>query len=150
MQPELVILVGLQASGKSTWVKAHLGASHEHVSKDLLPRTAKRDRRQLLLIEEALRQGRSVVVDNTNPTPEIRAPLIELGRKAGARVIAVNFQSSVKGALERNRNREGDARVPDVAIFVTSKKIRPATLKEGFDEIRTVTIEAPSAQGRLF
>ena len=32
---ELVILVGLQASGKSTFFRERFAATHEHVSKDL-------------------------------------------------------------------------------------------------------------------
>jgi predicted kinase len=147
---ELVIFVGLQASGKSTYFREYLSATHEHVSKDLFPRAAKKDERQTQIIIGMLGAGKSVVVDNTNPTPVVRAPLIELGRRHGARVIAINFEATVKGSLERNRSREGDAKVPDVAIFATSRKLKPATADEGFDEIRTVTIEPPPAQSRLF
>src|SRR5947199_8288531 len=68
--PSLVILVGLPASGKSTYYFQHLAATHVHVSKDLLARGA----RQEPLIEKALAAGQSVVVDNTNPSPAIRAP----------------------------------------------------------------------------
>jgi predicted kinase len=39
------------------------------------------------LIEEALTEGRSVVVDNTNPTVEDRAPIIALTRRYGAEVV---------------------------------------------------------------
>ena len=44
MQPELVIFVGLQASGKSTWYRSHYAVTHEHVSKDLYPRSAKKQK----------------------------------------------------------------------------------------------------------
>jgi predicted kinase len=90
------------------------------------------------MIEEALGAGRSVAVDNTNPTPAVRAPLVEIGRRYGARVIACYFQTAAKEAVVRNRLREGKARVPDVVIYVTARKIVPPTLEEGFDEVRLI------------
>ncbi len=138
MSPELVIFVGMQASGKSTWYATHLAATHVHVSKDLMKNVRDRDARQRKMIEDALGAGRSVVVDNTNPTPAVRAPLVEIGRRHGARVIACYFQTAAKEAVVRNRLREGKARVPDVVIYVTARKIVPPTLEEGFDEVRLI------------
>src|SRR5215203_6484340 len=88
MAPELILFVGMQASGKSTYYANHFAATHVHVSKDLMTNVSNRDARQQKMIETALAAGQSVVVDNTNPTPLARAPLIALGRKHGARVIA--------------------------------------------------------------
>jgi predicted kinase len=85
--PALVIFVGLPAAGKSTYYFAHFAATHVHVSKDLLPRGA----RQEPLIDAALAAGKSVVVDNTNPSAAIRAPLIALGRRHGARIFGYFF-----------------------------------------------------------
>ena len=138
MPLELIIFVGLQAAGKSTYYRNHLAATHVHVSKDLMKNVRSRDDRQRQLIEEALAAGKSVAVDNTSPTPVARAPLIEMGRRHGARVVAYFFETAVKDAVARNRLREGAARVPDVAIFVTAKKLVPPTFKEGFDEVRVI------------
>jgi predicted kinase len=138
MALELIIFVGLQAAGKSSWYFSNLAATHVHVSKDLMKNARNRDARQRQMIEEALAAGRSVAVDNTNPTPAVRAPLIEIGRRHGARVIACFFEAVVKDAVARNRLREGKARVPDVAIYVTSKKLVPPTFEEGFDEVRVI------------
>jgi hypothetical protein len=80
---ELVIFVGLQASGKSTFFRERFAATHEHVSKDLFRNNRDRNRRQAQLIEAALGKGVSVVVDNTNPTVEDRRSLIRLGRRFG-------------------------------------------------------------------
>ena len=41
----------------------------------------------------------------------------------------------MKTALVRNRLREGIARVPDVAIFATRKRLVPPAMEEGFDEV---------------
>ena len=138
MPPELVIFAGLQAAGKSTYYRTHYAATHVHVSKDLMKNARNRDAKQLTMIEEALSAGRSVVVDNTNPTPAVRAPLIEAGRRHGARIIAVHFEAAVKDCVARNRSREGKERVPDVAIFVTAKKFAAPSFGEGFDEVRVV------------
>lgn len=132
--PTLVILIGLPAAGKSTYFRAHFAATHVHVSKDLLPRGA----RQEPLIEAALKAGKSVVVDNTNPSVAIRAPLIDLGRRHGARIVAYFFDTEVKTLLARNSQRQGKARVPNVAIFVTKKKLAPPSYDEGFDEIHVI------------
>ena len=135
---DLILLIGLQAAGKSTYYFSRLAATHVHVSKDLMKNARDREAKQLMLIEEALAAGRSVVVDNTNPTPAARAPLIALGRRYAARVIAIFFETSVRDAVGRNRAREGKSRVPDVAIFATAKKLVPPSLDEGFDEVRVI------------
>ncbi len=137
--PDLVIFVGLQASGKTTYYRDHFAATHVHVSKEQMKSTRDRDTKQRLLIEKAFAAGKPVVVDNTNPTPAVRAPLMALARRCGARVIGYFFDVPVKVAVERNRAREGKARVPDVAIYVTSKKLVAPEFEEGFDEIHVVT-----------
>src|ERR1051325_5206318 len=98
-----------------------------------MPNARRRDDRLLRDIEAALAAGKSVVVDNTNPSPDVRKPLIELGRRHGARIIAIYFEADVRTAIMRNRQREGRARVPDVAIFATKKKLVAPSIGEGFD-----------------
>src|SRR4051812_5650964 len=109
---ELVIFIGLQGSGKSTFYRERFAQTHILVSKDLLRNNRLPERRQRQLIAEALAEGRSVVVDNTNPTPADRLPLIALGHAAGARVSGYFFAPDLKECLEHNRRREGRARVP--------------------------------------
>ncbi len=141
---ELVIFVGLQASGKSTFYYARFKASHELVSKDLFRNNKNPNRRQQQLIEAALEQGSSVVVDNTNPTVEDRRPLIELGHEHEARVVGYYFDASVRACLRRNAGREGKARVPDVAIFATAKKLVPPSYSESFAALFRVRVAEDS------
>lgn len=138
---ELVIFVGLPGSGKSTYYFANLANTHVQVSKDLMPNVRTRDARQKQMVEDALAAGKPVVVDNTNPSAAVRAPLIALGKRHGARIIAYYFQCSPRTALMRNSQREGRARVPNVAIFATKKKLVAPTLAEGFDEVRVIDCE---------
>ncbi len=137
---ELVIFTGLQASGKSTYYRAFLASTHTLVSKDLMPNVRHRQLRQEELVTAALEAGQSVAVDNTNPTLEDRLPLIQIGRRFGATITNYWFPTTTAAALERNRRREGKARVPDVAIYATVKKLAPPTFAEGFDRIFTVQI----------
>ena len=135
---EVIILIGLQASGKSTFFRTHFALTHAHVSKDLLYNNSKPARRQQQLIEEALRAGHSVVVDNTNPTKEEREKLIALGHSYGATVIGYYFEVQIRQCLERNKSRQGKARVPDVAIFTTLKRLVRPSSEEGFDRLFSV------------
>jgi predicted kinase len=132
---ELVILIGLQGAGKSTFYRQRFAGTHVLVSRDLLRNNSNPARRQRQLIEEALRAGCSVVVDNTNPTPEVRAELVRLGRRHGATVLGYYFEPHMKQSLQRNALREGKARVPDVAIFATMKKLVRPVQEEGFDRL---------------
>jgi predicted kinase len=132
---DLVILIGLQASGKSTFVRTRLAETHVHVSKDLIGHKKNTAKRQQELIETALLAGKSVVVDNTNPTAADRQTLITLARAHGARVVGYYFESSVPECRARNQAREGTARVPDVAIYTTIKRLERPARGEGFDEL---------------
>ncbi|MBT2385303.1 ATP-binding protein [Streptomyces sp. ISL-11] len=138
---ELVVLVGLQASGKSTFRARAFTGTHAVVSKDLFRRARHRQRRQMRLVEEALGEGVPVVVDNTNPSPLEWAPLIAAGRAHGARVLAYWFPPDVAGALERNAAREGHERVPDVGVYATLKRLRRPRRADGFDLVHEVTFD---------
>jgi predicted kinase len=137
---ELVLFIGLQGSGKSSFYRERFAATHGLVSKDLWPHARNRDARQQRLIRESLAAGRSVVVDNTNPTAEARAPLIALGKSLGARVVGYSFESRIEDCLARNARRTGRARVPEVGIFATRKVLRWPTLAEGFDALYFVRL----------
>ena len=139
--PECVIFVGLPASGKTTFYQRRFAATHQHISKDLWPKTSNKDRRQAELLRLALSQGQSVVIDNTNPALADRAPVIALARQFGARVIGYYFTATTREAVGRNRGREGQARVPDVAIFTRAKRMAKPLLEEGFDELYAVSID---------
>jgi hypothetical protein len=51
----------------------------------------------------------------------------------------------VRECLARNARREDKARVPDVAVFATAKRLVPPSREEGFDELYRVR-----ADGRVF
>jgi predicted kinase len=140
MTPELVLFIGLQAAGKSSFYRDRFAGSHDWVSKDRFPNNRNPRRRQQHLVAEALGAGRSAVVDNTNPTPPDRAELIALACSFGATVRGYYFESRLADCLERNRQRQGKARVPDVALYATRKRLCLPSLTEGFDRLYYVRL----------
>lgn len=139
---DLAVLVGLQASGKSTFYEQHLFGRYEQVSKDLFPRAARRrQERQMRLVGEALSAGRSVAVDNTNPSTEEWEPLVSVGRAHRATVTAYWFPPDLEGSLLRNATRQGRDRVPDVGIHVTANRLCRPSLADGFDAVMEVRFD---------
>jgi predicted kinase len=137
---ELVVLVGLQASGKTTFRNERFAATHVVVSKDDFRNNSRPERRQQFLIDEALSSGRSVVVDNTNVRREQRVALIEQARAHSARVVGYCFPLCVEDSLRRNAQRTGRALVPEVGIRATAKAWVAPDLAEGFDALFEVRI----------
>lgn len=139
---EVVVLVGLPGSGKTTFYRSRFAQTHEHVSKDNFPHAKDREGRQRTLIAAALTAGRSVVVDNTSPRAADRRAITELAHAHGARAIAYVFDVPIATAIARNETRAGRAKVPKVAIFTVAKRLEPVTFAEGFDEIYRVSFDA--------
>ena len=130
----LVVMMGVQGSGKSTFFTRYLAADYVRVNLD----TLKTRNRERLLIEECLVSGKSFAVDNTNPTRADRERYIPAARACGYRVIGYVMRTGVEHCLTRNRERAGKARVPDVAIYATARKLEWPSYGEGFDELYLV------------
>jgi predicted kinase len=144
---EVAILMGLPGAGKSTFFAQRLATTHVHVSMDALSTRSAKRRRQRELLTATLAAGRSLAVDNVNPTIAERAEIVALARAAGARVVGYWLDAPPRACLGRNAGREGAARVPPVAIFTFAKRFQPPTSAEGFDELwrvhATGTRDAP-------
>ncbi|MBT2394853.1 ATP-binding protein [Streptomyces sp. ISL-100] len=139
---DVAVLVGLQAAGKSTFYEQYLSGRYTLVSKDLFPRGARnKQQRQMRLVEESLTAGRSVALDNTNPSADEWGPLVSLGHAHDATVTAYWFPPDVEGSLRRNAAREGRDRVPDVGIFATLKRLAKPALSDGFDTVMEVRFD---------
>ena len=144
MPADLVIFVGLPAAGKTSFYRQRFAATHAHVSKDLMSRSARgKQDRQMDQIDRALAIGLSVVVDNTNPRVADRAALVALARRHGARAVAYFFEPRVGDSIRRNAERNPS--VPKVAIFTTAKRLETPSFEEGFDEIHDVRVAGEGA-----
>ncbi|MGN9777669.1 AAA family ATPase [Micromonospora sp. H33] len=138
---ELAILIGLQASGKTTFCHRMLADNHLVVSKDAFRNARHRQRRQMRLVHEALAARRCVVVDNTNPSPQEWQPLIGAARVHGAVTVGYWFPPDLPAALDRNAAREDRGRVPDVGVYDTLKRLRRPRYVDGFDRLYEVRFD---------
>ncbi len=136
---EAVIFIGIQATGKSTFYLQRFFDTHVRINLDML-RTRYRER---VLLQACIAAKQSVVVDNTNPTVQDRARYIGPARAAGFRVIGYYFPADLEGALARNKTRSERARVPEVGIRGTRKRLQSPSVEEGFDALYSVKIAAP-------
>lgn len=141
MQPEAVIFVGIQATGKSTYYRDSFFRTHVRINLDML-RTRHREK---TLLQACVNAAQSFVVDNTNPMPDDRAPYIEMAGRADFKVVGYYFQSAVEGALARNEARAAEERVPRAGVLGTHGKLVVPSLEEGFDELWCVRIGAAGA-----
>ena len=139
---ELIILIGLQASGKSTFYRTRFAETCVHISKDLLQssKNKNKNQKQAELLDRAFLEQRSVIIDNTNVTVQDRHLLIDIGSRYDATIIGYYFEPDVSGSRTRNRQREGKARVPEQAIFITEHKLELPSYAEGFDILYSVCI----------
>lgn len=137
---EVILFIGLQASGKTTFYRSMLSHSHVHVSKDNFKNAKHRERRQNRIIREALEGGSSVVVDNTNVSVSARSGPILLAREFGLPVIGYVFECTVSESLERNETRSGNERVERVGVLDAVKRYEAPTMAEGFSALFKVSL----------
>jgi predicted kinase len=124
------IMIGIQASGKSTFCQRYLG-DVRRVNLDSL-KTRNNEKR---LIEQCHADGSDYVVDNTNPTRQDRKRYIPAAKAAGYRLIRYYMQSKLQECIKRNQSRTGKECIPSTAIAMTSNRLELPSFAEGFDEL---------------
>jgi predicted kinase len=134
---EAVILIGIQATGKSTFYRERFSDTHTYINLD----TLKTRMREKVVLESCLRARQPFVIDNTNVLASERAPYIALAREAGFWVVGYYFQSSLADALRRNKQREGKAVIPTGGVVSKYKKMQPPRHEEGFDQLFSVILD---------
>ena len=131
----IVIMIGIQASGKSTFAEKEL-SEYTRINLDTL-NTRNKER---IEFERALEAGENIVIDNTNPKISDRERYIIRAKEHGYKVVGYFMQSRVKDCVERNEKRVGKAKVNTKAIAATSNKLEMPEYAEGFDEIYYVSM----------
>ncbi|CAB1348714.1 unnamed protein product [Coregonus sp. 'balchen'] len=138
---EVIIAVGFPASGKSTFFHTHIvPKGYVYVNRDTLGSWQS----CVSACERALKEGRSVVVDNTNPDPESRKRYIDVSQSLGVSCRCFNFSASLEQAKHNNRFREmapsttKHLKVNDMIFHSYKKKFVVPSLSEGFSEILQV------------
>lgn len=154
-QPEIIILVGLPGSGKSTYIKqlqhkrdyvvlstddifdrfaSDAGISYNQAFKTLPYKDAERE--MFSDLREALSQKKNIIVDQTNMTIKSRARKLSAVPK-GYKKTAVVFSVDDKELQRRldQREREIGKSIPADVIKTMKASFQPPSQAEGFDEI---------------
>jgi DNA 3'-phosphatase len=139
----LVVMVGSPASGKSYYSKELENKGFLRINKDSM----KTDKIVEKAFNEGIKEGRSIVIDNTNPTKEARAKWINAAKKASYHVSIVwmNFPMPVVEYLDNYRiakYKSQDYHVPLVAMRVYYKKLEVPTQQECDTLLEIKTINA--------
>ncbi|XP_061636944.1 bifunctional polynucleotide phosphatase/kinase isoform X1 [Phyllopteryx taeniolatus] len=138
---EVIVAVGFPASGKSTFFHTHIvPKGYAYVNRDVLGSWQS----CVAACQRALKEGRSVAIDNTNPDLESRKRYVDVAKAAGMSCRCFHFSATLEQAKHNNRFREmvpSDSKHMKVndMIFQSYKKhfVAPA-LSEGFSEILNI------------
>jgi predicted kinase len=133
---ELVLFIGIQAAGKSTFFRERFFNTHIRINLDML----KTRHREQLLVSGCITAKQPFVVDNTNPTAEERARYIAPAKAARFRVVGYYFASPLQDAIQRNAARSEAQRIPERGLLATHAKLELPKRSEGFDALCYVSI----------
>ncbi|KAG7223069.1 hypothetical protein INR49_015828, partial [Caranx melampygus] len=97
---EVIVAVGFPASGKSTFFQTHIvPKGYAYVNRDTLSSW----QNCVAACERALKEGRSVAVDNTSPDLESRKRYLDVAKAAGVPCRCFHFSASLEQAKHNNR-----------------------------------------------
>ena len=85
------------------------------------------------VIEEYLKEGKNIVVDDTNLTRKIRKLHIDLAKKYSAKIIGI-FMNTSSNLLQQRQLRRHNP-FPTVAINKQIKELETPLKDEGFDSL---------------
>lgn len=143
IQNEMILLIGLPASGKSTWAKRYVTdrkfaalISSDSIREELYgDETTQGDNNKIFSLvreraEEALKEGKDVVIDATNMTIKDRSAYFDIAKTYGATVTGILFDTPVEECKRRNSKR--DRVVPDFVYDKMLNRYEEPKLSEGF------------------
>ena len=146
--PILFLLVGIPASGKSTYAKAisettpnTVWVSRDKIRLSTLTEKDKFFDKETLVfnkfvaeINESLKAGNNVFADATHVTKPSRHKTLARITEPCVKV-AIVFDTPVSLCLARNEKREGITKVPRRTVYDMSERFRIPTKAEGFFKI---------------
>jgi len=134
---EMVLFIGIQATGKSSFYLERFFQTHVRVNLDML----KTHHREELLVKACLEGKTPFVVDKMNLTRADRAAYIGPAKAAGFRICGYSFDSNLVGALQRNARRDAADHVPEAGLKGASEKLQLPSHSEGFDHLFCVQMD---------
>jgi bifunctional polynucleotide phosphatase/kinase len=117
---EVVLFVGPPGANKSTMYKQKY-KDYVYINKDT------QKTREMKLYLEALKTGRNIVVDDTNPSVEVRNAFIEPARKNGYEITILHF---VRPGHNYNEKREVK-KVPRIVYSIFYSRLQVPSEEEG-------------------
>eukprot|EP00177_Eucheuma_denticulatum_P003669 GFKZ01006650.1.p1 GENE.GFKZ01006650.1~~GFKZ01006650.1.p1 ORF type:complete len:525 (-),score=61.92 GFKZ01006650.1:1059-2633(-) len=138
----MVLMHGPPASGKTTFVRRYLlPRGYVWINQDTMQTFSRCSR----ATRNALAQGKSVVVDNTNPDQVARAKYIDMakGHASKVRVVVLSMDTDEEVAkhlnISRERETNGEVRhIPVVAYHAYRRRLEEPKLHEGIDRVALV------------
>lgn len=134
---EMIMLIGIPGSGKSSFCKENLFDTYLRISLDLL-NTRNREWR---LIALAFSLQQKMVVDNTNVTKAERAAYIAEAKRNKFSLTGYYFESRLEVCLQRNEARLGKGKINKVGVIAKHKALELPSYDEGFDKLYYVRLE---------
>ena len=135
---EVVILIGIQGAGKSTFCQQRFFDTHIRINLDML-RTR---RREACIVDACFGSRQRFVVDNTNPTQYDRSRYINPAKAAKFNVIGYYFPPDIEACDKRNQGRPSAQVVPSFVLQATSNRMEKPSRDEGFDKLYSVRVGA--------
>ena len=128
---EAVIMVGYQGSGKSTICSEVFEPAGYYIAHgDELKTSIK----MIKMAEIAVKEGKSVVFDATNPSKKKRAEYIEFAKTYKLPVRCIHVNTSLEDSLARNNKR--DKPIPRIAFNIYTKNFEIPEESEGFEVVQ--------------
>lgn len=157
--PEVILVMGPPASGKSTQSDVFIKKDYVYLNRDteggkissLVPK-----------LDSALRAGSNVVLDNLFPTAEVRRPFIDICKAMNVPIRCVVMGTSIEDAqinalfrmwkkhkkfffspedLKDPAAKKDSNMFPVGVLFKYRKEYQPPNMLEGFSAIETVTFK---------
>jgi bifunctional polynucleotide phosphatase/kinase len=134
---EIIIMVGMPGSGKSTFVKTYILPHHYvHINRDVLKTATK----CINETKKCLNKKLSVVIDNTNPSKLDRQKYLEIAKEFNYHtrciIIKSNKELAQHNTIYRNYINHGTIdRIPNLVYNMYNKKYEVPTKDEGFDDV---------------
>ena len=138
---EIVLFVGFPGTGKSSFFNSvFLPHSYGHVNQDTLKSKAQ----CIKFAKSCLSENKSIVIDSTNPSVEVRKVWIELAKTEGIPIRCIWFGSDELLAKHMNKVRNivsGSKLVPGIAYNIYKKNFVEPCVSEGFASIEEVPFQ---------
>lgn len=134
---EMIMMVGIPGSGKSTYVQKYISPhNYEIINRDSF-------KTMTVCLTECMKHfksGKSVVIDNTNPTIEAREKFITLAKKYNYQcrcfIMDIDFNLAKHNSYYRHYHSDGKINlIPEIVYNKYKKTYEEPNQKEGFESI---------------